>query len=199
MTVRLATQKDEAQLMQLCHALHADNGLFGVDDEMVKAMLYRAFDRKGGLVGVIDGGNEIAAATFLLLSNFWYSKDTHLEELFSFVKPAYRKSDYARQLLEFAKKCQREIGIPLVIGIITNTRMEAKVKLYRKKLGTPAGAFFVVGGHWINETEPVEDLWVGHTHGGRRKKGNGIMDAVLPSTMTTSPLPMLPLSSGNVR
>jgi len=193
MTVRIATAKDELQLMDLCRALHADNGLFEMDDELTKGMLYRAFDRKGGIIGVIDGTNEIAAAIYMMLSNFWYSKQTHLEELFSFVKPPYRKSNYAKELLEFAKSCQRELGVPLVIGIITNRRQEAKVTLYRKKLGTPAGAFFVVGGHWINETEPCEDLWRRHSHGRDKKRGNGIMEAILPSTTTTAPLPMLPL------
>jgi GNAT superfamily N-acetyltransferase len=195
MTVRLATQKDEAQLMDLCHALHADNGIFTMDDELVRAMLYRAFDKKGGIVGVLDGTNELAAAIYMTFSKFWYSHDTHLEELFNFVRPTYRKSDCARRLLDFAKDCQKTLGLPLITGIVTNKRTEAKVLLYRKKLGPPAGAFFVVGAHWANETvKPCDDLWVRHSHGRDNKKR--IIDAVLPSTMTTLPLPMMPMTNG---
>lgn len=188
MIPRYATQADEAQMMDLCRTLHADNGLFNLDEGMVRKMLYRAFNREGGIIGVIDGENEIAAAIYILLSNFWYSKDTHLEELFSFVRPAYRKSDYARQLLAFAKECQKAIGVPLVIGVLTNQRMEAKVNLYRKKLGKPAGAFFVVGGKWADGCEPYDiDVWV-KTHDARGNRRIG------PATMTTSPLPVLPLA-----
>lgn len=195
MTVRIATQKDEAQLMDLCHALHEDNGLLSMDDELVRAMLYRAFDKKGGIVGVLDGTNELAAAVYLTFSTFWYSRDTHLEELFNFVRPSYRKSDCARQLLDFLKSCQKTLGLPLITGIVTNKRTEAKVMLYRKKLGAPAGAFFVVGAHWANESvQPSDDLWVRHSHGRDNKKR--IIEAALPATMTTLPLPIMPMTNG---
>src|SRR5215469_8131893 len=148
--VRLATRQDEEQLMALCHALHADNGLFSMDEDMVRAMLHRAFDRQGGIVGVIDGDKELAAAIYMLLSNFWYSRDNHLEELFSFIRPPYRNGryHYIDQLADFAKDCATKIGIPLVIGVVTNKRTEPKVRLYRRLFGVPAGAFFIVGGEW---------------------------------------------------
>lgn len=163
-TVRLGTSADEAQLMDLCRALHADNGLFSFNEEMVLGMLYHAFDRKGGIVGVIDGKDKIEAALLMLLSNFWYSKDTHLEELFSFVRPECRKSDHAGLLIEFAKKCSDEMSkhagtkIPLVIGVITNKQMEAKIRLYRKSLGMPTGAFFVYNSSWGDHAADMH-LW----------------------------------------
>jgi hypothetical protein len=194
MTVRIGTRKDEAQLMDLCHALHADNGIFSMDDELVGKMLDRAFDRKGGIIGIIDADNEIAAAIYMVFSHFWYSNDIHLEELFNFVRPQYRKSNFARELLEFAKHCQRTLGIPLFTGIVTNKRVEAKVTMYRRKLGPPAGAFFVVGAHWQNEeTEPCDDLWIRHSHGRDNKKN--IIRAIVRAEMTTLPLPMMPIAS----
>jgi hypothetical protein len=164
--VRIATRHDEPQLLDLCHALHADNGLFAMDDDMVRRMLNRAFDREGGIVGIIDGDGELAAAIYLLLSNFWYSRENHLEELFSFIRPAYRKSRYIDQLTDFAKECSAKIGIPLIIGIMTNKNMEEKVRLYRRKFGLPAGAFFVVGGKWKNDSVMDQNIWRGH----RRKR-----------------------------
>jgi hypothetical protein len=190
-SVRLATKQDEDQLMDLCRALHEDNGLFTFDADMVRGMLYRAFNREGGLIGVIDGDNEIAAGIFMLISNFWYSQDNHLEELFSFVRPTYRKSrNHFDELSEFAERCSKQIGIPLIIGILTNKRMEAKVRLYRRKFGLPAGAFFVVGDkQWANESIIADGLLWSDTHKAKRHHAR-----LAHSTMTTSSLPLLRLA-----
>jgi hypothetical protein len=192
MTVRLAQRSDEPQLISLCKELHEDNGIFSMDDDLVREMLYRTFDRKGGIIGVVDGEDEIAGAILMMLSNFWYSREIHLEELFNFVRPKYRKSNFARELLEFAKSCQRTLGVPLFTGIVTNKRVATKVMMYRKKLGPPAGAFFIVGAHWQNEdTQPCDDLWVS-SHGRDKKKN--ILQAILPARMTTMSLPMMPMA-----
>ena len=95
MTPRLATRADEAELIALCHELHRENGLQKMDDDMVREMLWRAFDRKGGVVGVIEGEDGIEAAICLLITSIWYSRDHHLEELFAFVRRPFRKSNHA--------------------------------------------------------------------------------------------------------
>ena len=189
--VRLATRADEPALMQICRELHKENGLFEMHDDMVREMLDRAFDRKGGIVGVIDGEKMIEAVLFMIISTFWYSRDNHLEELFSYVRPAARKSNHAASLIGFAKECSDKIGIPLVIGVLTNTRMETKVRLYRRKLGMPAGAFFVYGGNYVNDTRN-DEIWRTHSRG--RNKANGASPHAM---MTTAPLPMLPLAPMN--
>jgi hypothetical protein len=189
-TVRTATHKDEADLLRLIKEAHVESGMLGIDEDSVVEMLRRAFNKKGGLIGVIDAKNEIAAAIYLLFSRFWYSRDDHLEELFNYCRPSHRRSNHAVSLIEFAKQSAKVCGIPLVIGVLTSHRMEAKVRLYRRKLGTPAGAFFVFNAqHWDNDTSPNSDLWHSHSRGG--KKRNGVLHT--ESIMTTSPLPMLPL------
>ena len=180
--------------MDLCRDLHKDNGLFSFNEEMVLAMIRRAFKDEngqggGGLASVIDGDGEIAGGLFTLFSHVWYTTDTHIEELFNFVRPKYRKTNYAKQLLVCSKAVQKTIGVPLIIGVLTNKRTEAKVTFYRRHLGKPAGAFFVVGAEWANECEPYDiDVWV-KTHDGRGNKRS-----LGPATMTTTPLPMLPLA-----
>lgn len=180
-TVRIATQADEPDLLKLCKELHAENGfLFTMNEERVKETLKRAWDRQGGIVGVIDGNKEIEGAIFLLFSTIWYTDDWHIEELFNFIRPAYRVSKHAETLIEFAKNCQRGIGLPLMIGVLTNSRMEAKVRLYRRKLDMPAGAFFIYGGDYQNDTSNT-DLWSLHT---RNRKKN------IPTTNGSSMPPM---------
>lgn len=162
--VSLATKADEAELMDLCRTLHGENGISVMDDDLVRAMLYRAFDRQGGTIGVIRGPERIEAAIYMLLTSFWYTKETHLEELLSCVHPEHRHGRHAEALITFAVKCSADLSayagfpIPLVIGIMTNTRMAGKVRLYRKLLGYPAGAMFVANAKWPNEPAG-EDFW----------------------------------------
>ena len=163
-TVTLATKDDERELMDLCRILHGENAIAAMDDGKVRAMLYRAFDRQGGTIGIIRGPERIEAAIYLFLSSFWYTNETHLEEVFSVVHPEHRHGSRAEALIAFANKCSKDLSdyakfrIPLVIGIMTNTRMAGKVRLYRRILGYPAGAMFVVNANWPNDPAG-EDFW----------------------------------------
>ncbi len=174
--IRLGIRADEADMLALCHELHADNGLFDMEEEAVSKMLDRAYDSQGGMIGIIDGDNEIAAAIYMTITRIWYRSEEHIEELFSFVRPKYRKSNYALALVQFAMECSHASKRPLIIGILTNKRLEAKVRLYRQKLGMPAGAFFVYGiKTWANESVmDTKDLW--RMHRGKRN-GSAVIEA----------------------
>lgn len=144
--VRKADRGDEKEVMALCRELHKENGLFTLTEEKVQSYLDRAFNRNGAIIGVIGERGRIEGAIYLMISDFWYSDDWHLAELFSYVLPQYRKSSNAKDLIAFAKRCALELKLPAVIGIISNERTEAKVNLYRRQLGTAVGAFFVFNG-----------------------------------------------------
>lgn len=160
--VRIATINDVDNVMLLLSQMHAEGGIMPLSEMEARKTFDLAFNRQGGILGVIGEPGDIRAMIFLLISRFWYSSDHHLEELFNFVRPDMRraKENYAPRLIEFAKECSDEIKIPLVIGVLTNQRMEGKVRLYRRSLGIPAGAFFVhmpVGTNWQNEAN--EEFW----------------------------------------
>ena len=158
--VRLATQADEDEIMEMCRRLHTENGLFDLDEAKVRDCLKRYYDRAGAIVGVIGKLGKIEASTCLLFSEFYYTKQWHLSELWNFVDKEYRKSHNAEALIEFGKRSAEKIGVPFVTGIITNSRTAGKVRLYRRLLGYPAGAFFVFNATWQNEAEPTqEDFW----------------------------------------
>jgi hypothetical protein len=157
--VRLAEPSDESEVMKLMHVMHAEGGLMPLDEMSAREMFQRAFNRKGAILGVIGEPGNIKAMIFLLIGKFWYTQQYHLEELFNFIRPDERKSDYARRMIAFAKKCSDETKLPLVIGVLTNSRMEGKVRLYRRNLGYPAGAFFVYNTGWKNDEPSNEDFW----------------------------------------
>lgn len=140
--VRKATPADAPELMEMCRELHRENAMFAMDETKVSDMLKRAFDGRGAIIGALGPTGEIQGAIYLLVSSFWYSSDWILEELYSFVREPYRRSTNAKELVNFGKRCSDELGIPLVIGVVSNIRTQAKVGLYRRQLSDPVGAYF---------------------------------------------------------
>ena len=141
--VRKATPADGPELMEMCRELHAENGMFQMNEDKVAAMLQKAFQQQGAIIGALGPTGSIEGAIFMLISSFWYSNDWCLEELFSFVRPEHRRSTNAKELINFGKRCSDELGIPLVIGVVSNERTKAKVGLYQRQLADPVGAYFL--------------------------------------------------------
>jgi len=157
--VRTATKEDAPELLRLLSIMNAESGLMPLNEMCAREFFDRAFNRQGGIIGVIGPPGDIQAQIYLLSTRWWYTDAHHLEECFNFVRPDMRKTDYARTLIQFAQKCADEIKVPLIIGVLTNNRMEGKVRLYRRALGIPAGAFFVYGANWSVCDPSSEDFW----------------------------------------
>lgn len=154
-TVRIVTPQDEEAVMAMCRELHAENGLFSLNEAKVRAQLHRCYNREGTIVGVIGEPGALEASTCLAISDYHYTDDWHLAEFWNYVLPQYRRSGNAEALVEFGKECAVKMGVPFITGIITNQQMAGKVRLYRRLLGYPAGAFFVYNSKW--QSEPIED------------------------------------------
>jgi hypothetical protein len=164
--VRLATVRDEPEILNLLQAMWKESGWRPLDVNCARDIFARAFDRKGGILGVIGAPGHIRAMSYLLISRHWYTLDSHLEELFCWVHPDHRNTDYARVLMAFAKKCSDDMSgamgkkVPLMTSVITNRQMEAKVRLYRRTYGVPVGALFLHNPDWANQREVMEeDIW----------------------------------------
>lgn len=142
--VRAASMDDFPQIMTMCQELHGENGVSNVDWVVVAETIQRGIKNDGALIGLIAPGDEIEAMIYLQISRMWYSKDPIFEELFNYVRPAYRRSNNAKTMIDFAKRASLHFKIPLLIGVISNERTEEKVRLYRRRLGAPSGAFFLV-------------------------------------------------------
>lgn len=146
--VRVAMPDDEDELMELCRELHTENALFPMSERKVRDTLWVAFAKRGGIIGVIGEPGKIQGLIYLLIASQWYTDEWHLEELLNYVRPAYRKSNNAKALISFAQDCAVKLNLPLTIGVISNTRTEAKVELYKRRFGKTAGAFFVFNSPW---------------------------------------------------
>lgn len=159
--VRIAQPQDEPEIMAMCRRLWEENGLFSYNEEKVRDCLHKCYARNSAnetpvIVGVIANSEGIIeASTCMMVSDFYYTDDWHLAELWNFVDEPYRKSKDIEALIEFGKGCSNKMGIPYLTGIITNKQMAGKVRKYRRLLGQAAGAFFIYNAPW--KSDPMED------------------------------------------
>ena len=145
--VRTATPEDEEGIMGLARLVNSENGVFKMDENKVLSVVRPSLYLQGGIIGVIGPKDYLEGVVVLRVSQYWYSNASFLEEMCVFVHPNYRaaKGGRARKLVEFAKKASEKLELPLMIGILSNSRTDAKTRLYERQFGPPAGAFFLYG------------------------------------------------------
>ena len=147
--VRLATKADEGEIFALLLLLHNENALFSINHNKVLAGIRWATERKGGVIYVIDDGPRVVASLGMTVACDWYTDDEYLLERWNYVHPDYRRSDYARKLLEQGKwshewfKQQGKL-MPFFCGINSFTRTEAKIRMYARHMPC-IGAYFMYG------------------------------------------------------
>jgi hypothetical protein len=148
--VRIGTMDDWASMLELLDLMYEENSIVSKSQEKIEQVLRRGLNRDGAIVGVIGAHDHIEASIGLFAHQYWYSDDYHIEDHWCFVHPKFRqpgkgggnRPSYARQLCKFAKKCALDLDIPLLIGVLSSHRTEAKVNLYRRNFAE-AGAGFV--------------------------------------------------------
>lgn len=150
--VRLAVPEDRDRLVALTEMLHGENGLFSLSPTKRDALLDRYYSRQGSIIGVIGDVGEPVASIYLSLTQPEYTDDWALVELWAHVDPEHRRSTHAKNLITYAKFVSTQMRLPLLIGILSNTRTEAKVKLYERMVPA-AGRYFIynpqfAGGSW---------------------------------------------------
>jgi GNAT superfamily N-acetyltransferase len=147
--VRLATKADEGEIFGLLLLLHAENALFSMNRDKVLTGIQYATERKGGIIFVIDEGRRVVATMGMCVACDWYTDDEYLLERWNFVHPEYRRSDYARKLLEQGKwahewfKAKGKL-LPFMCGINSFHRTESKIRMYARHMSC-IGAYFMYG------------------------------------------------------
>jgi hypothetical protein len=144
--VRIGEPEDVHPMMDLAMQACDENGFVNPNPQKLLAEMWPALNLDNGLVGIIqDEGEKLEGAILLRIGTMWYSDTPVLEEKAIFIHPDYRsaKGGRARRLCEFSKKAADTLGLPLIIGVLSNHRTEAKVRLYERQFGKPTGAFFL--------------------------------------------------------
>lgn len=155
--VRLAQPSDEDALVAMLHLMHGENGFSPLSEKKVRAIIKRGTTPPlpheiKPIIGIIDDENgNIVGSVCLTAGVWWYSDDTnwHLEDLWLFVHPDHRslKENLSAPLIQFAKWAADGVGLPLLLGILTNSRVEAKTRLYSKQIPWKGALFFYEPAH----------------------------------------------------
>jgi hypothetical protein len=148
--LRLGTVDDMTEVMQLAIAAAKENGLVNASQLLLAKTIWPCLNQDHGLVGCIQSKNgaEIEGIVVLQVGTLFYSDEPCIEEKVVFVKPEYRaaKVGRARKLCEFSKSAADNLGLPLIIGVFSSVETQAKIGLYKRIFGEPAGLYFLYGG-----------------------------------------------------
>ena len=156
--VRLATPTDANELWRLTMMAHKENALRSLALDRIQWMMNRVLYPElippgdmgpRGVIGVIGSEAVLKALAVMIIGQFWYTHEKHLEELIVYCDPKFRREHHdgkyhIEALVQWMKDQTDHTGLPLLTGVLSNDRAEAKVRLYRRLLGNPIGAFFFV-------------------------------------------------------
>lgn len=148
--VRRGFAEDFNEVMRLSMNSATENALVRPDEMILAESVYAFLTLQGGIVGVIGGlpGEPLEGMIIMGLGSPWYSHEVTLEEKVIYVAPDFRsaKGGRARKLVDWAKGVSENLGIPLTIAVLSNSRTEAKMRLFERAFGSPAGVFFLYNG-----------------------------------------------------
>lgn len=146
--VRVGTLADLDAMMDIALMATDENAVIAPEPTRLLEDIYAALSLHQGIVGIIGKpGEQIEGAVLLRIGNLWYSSTPAVEEKAVFVHPDYRtkKPSRARPLIEFSKKVADDLGIPLIMGVLSSERTASKIALYKRQFGEPAGVYFLYG------------------------------------------------------
>lgn len=146
--VRTGTIDDLDAVMKIAFMASEESGVRNPDPYLLLQDIYPSLQLENGIIGIIGApGEQIEGTVLLRVGTLWYTHEPMLEERSSYVHPAYRhaKGGRLRKLIEFAIDAAKTLELPLTIGVLSDYRTEAKVRMYRRYLGKPAGAYWLFG------------------------------------------------------
>jgi hypothetical protein len=138
--IRIAGPEDYQEAFRIACLLHHENGQHKFSEPKVKEFIWHGCNRLNAMMGVIGPPTNLKAMIYLQVQPIFYSDEFQLGEVFNYVRPDFRRSDYAKRMICFAKKCADETGLDLMIGVISDERLAAKKRLYQRLL--PEGGVF---------------------------------------------------------
>lgn len=146
--IRTGTPEDLDAIMGIAMAACEENGFLNPNPQRLLEQIWPALHQDKGIIYVIGKSDgPIEGVVLLRIGKMWYSDTEILEEKAIFIHPDYRnaKGGRAARLCEYSKKTADSLGLPLIIGVLSNNRTEAKVRMYERQFGKPSGAFFLYG------------------------------------------------------
>lgn len=154
--VRLAKRDDLDSLMSCLRMMHEENGLFSLAENRVLGVIEQCLNPPPDaalppIIGVVGKLGDVEATICLTLTQFFYTNQWHMTDLWCFIRPDSRKKNHIQALLEFAKSCADKVNLPLLTGVISNKRTEAKIRIFSRHFGSPLGSAFLYQPHPLEQ------------------------------------------------
>lgn len=149
--VRLAGAGDLPRLLDLLVLLHAETPHAALSQRRLAETARRVM-REGAVVLTLDAAGVPVGTCGLAVEQPWFSDEYWVRDTWLFVHPAHRRTPHARALLRTARRFAEGLRMPLVMEVAggpaagTARRVAAKMRLYRRELGDPSGATWVIAG-----------------------------------------------------
>lgn len=146
--VWVAGPDDLDEIMTLALKACDENAWLEPDPAKLAAEIWPALIQDHGICAVIgQESGPIEGVVVLRIGEMFYSSNPCIEEKAVFIDPAFRsaKGGRAKKLCEYSKQVADTLGMPLIIGVLSNHRTAGKMRLYQRMFGEPAGAFFLYG------------------------------------------------------
>lgn len=141
--VHIALPSDEEGLFPILMMAHEESAVMPLSEARVHEIITTSTRRKGGVIGLIRGGERIEGVLCLRLARMPYSDEWHLEDIANYVHPLHRKSNHAKNLIQFGHWMAEQMGFPLLIGILSAKRLESKRKFYQRYAGKEVGSVYI--------------------------------------------------------
>jgi len=141
--VRIARPEDHLEIWRLFLQGYSENGISSLAPEKVNWLINRCLNPdliplgdtgSRGVIGVIGPVGALEGVVFVTIGMHWYSYDKILQESIVLVDVEHRKSNHAHVLIQWMKDQSEITGLPLMAGIVSNHKTEAKCRLYRRML-----------------------------------------------------------------
>ena len=144
--VRYAMPEDVHKMMDIGMMAARENGVGETDTMKLLQVVWRGVTHDRAIAGVIEGPTgQLEGVTLLLVEEQGHSRDPILVEQTVYVHPDFRSARGARaaKLVEFNKAVAVRMDLPLLIGILSNERTKAKIRLYERLFGEPSGEYWL--------------------------------------------------------
>jgi len=142
-SVRVALPADEAAVLALWLEDLRENAPkdLPIDEARMMEFIRVGTQRRGGIVGVIDGPDKKPVAFCIIVPEQWmFSKAYYLREATNYVHPDHRKSRHIHDLIQFerwaADQWSKNCGwrVYMLFSVLGGKRVREKVMLYGRKL-----------------------------------------------------------------
>lgn len=148
--VRIATEADEPAIHALMLLDCRENAapVAPIDEDRIREQYQAGTQKRGGVVGIIDGPHGAVGIVVLVPMQWWWSRAFYYQEMCLFVHPDHRRSNHARDLQQFQQwwvdRMTASFGyrVHLLCGVLGLTNVWRKTWLYQRRFRR-CGAVFI--------------------------------------------------------